>query len=592
MRFVRYITIFFAFLLSLSIEAQQEGDTWVIGYYSLGSPEYSIMHLRFGLDPIEIEWHFDETMQTNETTSTICDQNGKALIWTNGMQVFGKHGTYIADTISYGGAKSFYWDYYNTDTYGPLGFFMHSSTLILPVPEFENDYLVLYHTAAIAHELYFQVNQNLQARVRMHPDSTFELMYKDSMMNEYHEWYNGDIIATRHANGRDWWVVTFEENSTRYYSYLLDPKGIALHHEGEVDSIIKTGLGQSVFSPLGNYMARIDAISANEGQFITLLSFDRCRGELTRLSTFHTEAATFPGVAFSSNERFLYADNRLHLWQWDLWSEDIPASQTLIDTFDGFVQPGWFEMRFGPMMQTPDNRIYVVPPAGSSEFMHTIERPDLPGKECRFIQHNVNLTKPNGRSAPNIPNFRLGPLDGSLCDTLGLDNHPVARWRYEENYPGYWYDILFTDMSFYDPQVWHWDFDDGTTSDERSPLHTFNPGLYHVCLTVSNDYASDSSCKWVNILPTFLDPQADKTERDLSIDPNPFSETLVIKSKSGEFRAVHMQLYDIHGRLVFDQPKAPVPVSIYLPDRITPGMYFCRIVEENGEESGFKLVRN
>lgn len=411
-------------------------------------------------------------------------------------------------------------------------------------------------------------------------------------MNDYLEWYNGDIIATRHANGRDWWVVTFEENSARYFSYLLDPGGIALHHEGTVDSIIRTGLGQSVFSPLGNYMARMDAISFDEGQFVTLLSFDRCMGTLRRLHTLQLENAPFTGLAFSSNERLLYADSREHLWQWDLWADDIPASQTLIDTFDGFVQPGWFEMRFGPMMQTPDNRIYIVPPAGSSEFMHTIERPDLPGKECRFIQHNVNLTKPNGRSAPNIPNFRLGPLDDSPCDTLGLDNHPVARWRYEENYPGYRYDILFTDMSFYDPQEWHWDFDDGTTSEERSPLHTFDPGLYHVCLTVSNDYASDSTCQWVNVLPTLLDPQAALYKRDLSIDPNPFSESLVIKSKSGSFRAVHIQLYDINGKLVFDQPRAPVPVTIYLPDHITPGMYFCRIVEEDGEEYSFKLVRN
>lgn len=105
------------------MEAQQEGDTWVIGYHSLGSPEYSIMHLRFGPGPIEIDWHFDETMHVREATSTVSDQNGNALVWTNGMQIFGSHGVSIADTISYGGSKSFYWNYYNTDLYGPLGFF-------------------------------------------------------------------------------------------------------------------------------------------------------------------------------------------------------------------------------------------------------------------------------------------------------------------------------------------------------------------------------------------------------------------------------------------------------------------------------------
>src|SRR5690606_23713655 len=268
----------------------------------------------------------------------------------------------------------------------------------------------------------------------------------------------------------------------QYYAYLLGPDGIHLHHVGTVDTLIPHGLGQSVFSPLGNYLSRVDAISTNQGQFISLFSFDRCTGELHRAHTFHTTVGTFTGAAFSSDERFLYADDNAHLWQWDLRAADVAGSQFLVDTFDGFVQPGWFQMRFGPMMQAPDNRIYVVPPAGSSEFIHTIERPDQPGKACRFLQHNIDLTKPNGRSAPNVPNYRLGPLDGNPCDTLGLDNHPVARWRFEELEPGWWQEILFTDMSYFDPHTWHWDFDDGSTSSERSPVHTFEPGLYHVCL--------------------------------------------------------------------------------------------------------------
>jgi PKD repeat protein len=425
----------------------------------------------------------------------------------------------------------------------------------------------------------------------MWPDTTFEVMYQDSALNLYHQYYIGDITATRHANGRDWWVITFDIFTPQYYAYLLEPEGIHLHHTGMVDVLIPNGLGQSVFSPLGNYLARVDAVSQNLGQYITLMSFDRCRGELVREHTFHTPTGTFTGAAFSSDERFLYADNNSRLWQWDLQAANISGSQFLVDTFDGFIQPGWFHMRFGPMMQAPDNRIYIVPPAGSSQFIHTIERPDQPGKACRFLQHNINLTKWNGRSSPNVPNFRLGPVDGSPCDTLGIDNHPVARWRYEELNPGFWQEILFTDMSYFDPNTWHWDFDDGTTSDERSPVHSFEPGLYHVCLTVSNDFASDSLCRWVDILSTSLEVPGTDRPSDLTIDPNPFTDALVIRSKSGIFRPVHMQLYNIHGQVVFDQPQAPVPVTIYLPGSIVPGMYFCRIVEEDGTAHGFKLVR-
>ena len=582
-----YLILFF---WASTLLAQKEGDTWVIGYYGKGDPDYSVMHLNFSEDNININWHFDETMYITESSSTISTQSGDALIWTNGMQIFGQGGQYICDTISYGGFRSSYWDWYTTETYGPNGFPLHSSTLILPIPESQYQYLVLYHTAEINDELYFQVSQFLQAKISVEIDTSFTVHYKDSLLGPYYKWYDGDIIATRHANGRDWWIILFEANSTTYHSFLLAPDGASLKHTGEIESPIKFGLGQSVFSPLGNFIAKVNAITLEEGQYITLLEFDRCEGILTLNSTFHTEAGYFTGAAFSPSDQFLYADDNHHLWQWDLTADDIAASQILIDTFDGFVQPGWFPMRFGPMMQTPDDRIYIVPPAGSSEFMHVIDRPDMPGKECRFLQHHVNLTKPNGRSAPNIPNFRLGPLDGSVCDTLGIDNLPVARWRFEENYPGYWYDIFFTDMSFYDPRTWHWDFDDGTTSNEQHTLHTFSPGLYHVCLTVSNDFGSDSLCRWVNVIATETsDPIA--PSRDLSIDPNPFRDALVIHSKSGVIRPVHMQLFDIYGRLVFDQPRAPVPVTIYLPDRIGPGIYYCRIREEDGTLLEFNLVK-
>ncbi|MGB4849281.1 MAG: T9SS type A sorting domain-containing protein, partial [Saprospiraceae bacterium] len=336
--------------------------------------------------------------------------------------------------------------------------------------------------------------------------------------------------------------------------------------------------------------ARVEAITLDEGQYISLFSFDRCIGDFIRIGTFHTEAGYFTGAAFSPSERYLYADDNTHLWQWDILADDITASQTLVDTFDGFVQPGWFQMQFGPMMAAPDGRIYIVPPAGSSNYMHVIERPDLPASECRFNQHSVNLQVPNGRSAPNIPNFRLGPLDGSTCDTLGIDNIPVARWRHEEKVLGFPHDILFTDLSYFNPEVWHWDFDDGSTSSEKSPVHTFESGLYHVCLTVSNENASDSSCQWVEILETGIQDGSVNVVPDLSISPNPFHDKLVISSVSGKFRSAHVQLYDMYGRNVFDQSEVPVPVSLVIPS-LSPGMYLCMIKDQDGTMYSFKVMK-
>jgi hypothetical protein len=53
--------------------------------------------------------------------------------------------------------------------------------------------------------------------------------------------------------------------------------------------------------------------------------------------------------------------------------------------------------------------------------------------------------------------------------------------------------VQFTDQSTDLPTGWSWDFGDGTTSTDQSPLHTYAlPGVYTVTLTVSNANGSDS----------------------------------------------------------------------------------------------------
>lgn len=578
------------FLFSPAAQAQKEGDTWVIGYYSEGNPNYSVMHLEFtNAGNLELNWHFDEQMSFSETAANICDANGEAILWTNGMQVFGKHGQFVADTIAYGPGELSYWEWFNVDGIGPIGFPEHDGAIFLPVPDHDGEFLLLYHYYNSVLEVYDGIPQYRHARVRMSSDTVFSVLYKDSIFLE-HQYLSGTISATKHANGRDWWVLVMEATGSRYFVYLLSPDGLSLHHIGNVDIALEEGAGQARFSPQGNYFVRRDGIDSGIGQFITLFSFDRCNGELTYLDQFQIELGIFTGAAISPTEHYLFANDNKHLWQWDLWATDIAASQTLVDTFDGFIQPGWFEMRFGPIINGPDGRIYIIPPAGSSEFIHVIDRPDEPASACAFRQHSINLKVPNGRSAPNIPNFRLGPIDGSECDTLGINNIPEAWWRYEEQEPGWPQEIRFTDLSFFDPHTWHWDFGDGETSDEVNPIHTFGNGLYHVCLTVSNTYGQDSLCRWVEILPVSTVDASSDAPNDLSIAPNPFHDELEVRSKRGDIRPVEMRICDMYGKEILYSSSAPVPVVMHVP-HWTPGIYLVTIRDEDGSQYSFKVMK-
>lgn len=67
------------------------------------------------------------------------------------------------------------------------------------------------------------------------------------------------MTAVRHANGKDWWIITSKFDSNKYYRFLIDSSGIQLAGFQHVGKLIETGLGQSVFSPDGNWYARYNA---------------------------------------------------------------------------------------------------------------------------------------------------------------------------------------------------------------------------------------------------------------------------------------------------------------------------------------------
>ncbi len=580
---------FILLLSSIVAICQRQGDSWVIGYFGGKGNDHSLVFLDFTKNVMHISLKLDIKSEMLETGANICNSAGEPIIWTNGMEIFGPDGAYIADTIAFDGNFG-YWSFYSGGEKPALGFRKTDGALIIPVPDSENEYSVIYHTAQWhPDDGYYQIWKFLEARVEMSKDSVFSIAYQDSLIGEQHHWYVDRIEAVRHANGRDWWIVFFERLSSKYYCFILTPEGIQHSHIEETKTPVIHGLGQSCFSPDGSFFARMDGYDFVLGNFLTLYSFDRCAGHLEILETFNFTAGILTGVAFSPSGQYLYGNNNDTLWQWDLWSVNIPESKKIAGEFDGFVEPGWFPTRFGPQVLAPDGKIYMMP-VSSTKYMHVINRPDLPADMCKFDQHSINLTVPNARTAPNIPNFRLGPLDGSPCDTLGIDNIPVSRWRYEEDQPGWRYDIRFTDLSFYDPKDWHWDFGDGQSSDEISPVHTYaSSGIYEVCLTVSNENGSDTKCQEVEILTTALQEALDKTP-DLSITPNPFVDQVQIKSRSGTFRAASLEVFDMHGTKVFHQASIPVPVTLKMP-QLPSGMYLFRIRDQDGTLYSFKAMK-
>src|SRR5690606_7777880 len=386
----------------------------------------------------------------------------------------------------------------------PSGFPMQDCALILLMPDAAGKYSVIYPYHERDLNLYSapMPRRYMEALIAVLPDGTFEVEYKDKPFTA-DNWFSTNIEAVRHANGRDWWILLFKVDTPGYFTYLYDSSGFNLVNSDEMNNLFRGwgDFGQAASSPNGNYIARINYVEhmppdvdIYHGYHIDLYTFDRCNGQLALVDTFNLPGIFRTGLGFSPSGRYLYTSASHNLWQWDLWANDIATSKILVKTLDGL---------FAEMLLAPDGRMYVTA-LSDLRYRHVIDRPDLSGEECRLLEHGIYLKTYVSTAVPSLPNFRLGPLDDSPCDTLGIDNLPVSRWRYEADAPDWQYSIRFIDLSFYEPETWHWDFGDGTTSDEVNPIHVFEPGYYKVCLTVINTHASDSSCKWLEILTTSL----------------------------------------------------------------------------------------
>lgn len=95
-----------------------------------------------------------------------------------------------------------------------------------------------------------------------------------------------------------------------------------------------------------------------------------------------------------------------------------------------------------------------------------------------------------------------------------------------------------------------WDFGDGDTSSIMNPVHTYPPGNFTPCLTVTDSFGcQDSMC--TSLVLTSSD---DRILRDLQISPNPASEQIRVRSE--QIGIESLEIYDMRGRLVLKWPQS------------------------------------
>ena len=351
----------------------------------------------------------DSIFNTHLDNSCISDSEGALWFYANGCSVRGWDYAEImnGDSLNPGAQTDLQCSGGNVATQG---------SLFIPSPGNPNHLYLLHMNldffppyGAVGIEFFYSlidVSDGVNVRII----EKNHLVYADTFAHAL-------ISACRHANGRDWWLLIPEMASNKWFRFLLDANGLHGPWEQRVATVLgeDNGGGWVAFSEDGNFYARVDKFDN-----LHVLNFDRCSGLLSnhhyiKLPTIMPSLGNIRSLAFSPNSQLLYVNGPEFLYQFDLNAPSLQNSMQLVGEFDGYgdPHPGYFSR----MKLAPDGKIYVFP-GNSNYYLNVINKPDERGEDCDFVQHEFELPLRNYTYPPNIPNFKLGRMEGSPCDTL------------------------------------------------------------------------------------------------------------------------------------------------------------------------------
>jgi hypothetical protein len=567
-------------LSPLSLLAQLHDNTWFFGYNNNPDTTDSkgVTVLTFPDANLKIEQNPLVPLNFDMTNTSFSDSSGQLFCYTNGIHIGQKNWEIMENG-----------DFLNLDYSEDLGVIWPQWFLILPVPG-KDDSLIFFHESYnFTVDLDVHVD-SIQLGVinKIYNAGLGKVLLRDGLLIA-DTLAVGKLTATRHANGQDWWMLVNEKKANRFYRYLISPSGVELVGSQTIGLPVMDGVGQSAFSPDGTKYAIFNAYSFTEGNYTDVYDFDRCTGLLSNHRQIHTitNNGYWGGLAFSPNSRYLYVTEQIICSQYDTEAADIEASRKIVAEYDGYLSP--FPAQFFTMQIAPDGKIYVSTPSGT-DVLHVIDTPDEEWPIVR--QHAIQLPTRNSLSIPTFPNYRLGPVDGSACDTLGIDNLPIAWWRSDRDTVDV-LRVLFHDLSYYEPDTWSWDFGDPASGLENSsslrhPEHVFSgPGDYEVCLTVSNANASHTLCRTLHFATSYA--QDPEVLSRIQVGPNPFGRQLNL-TVSTVLPSPHFYLYDVQGQLVREH-RPVYGVNELTTSDLPPGMYFWLLTSRGERVQSGKVVK-
>lgn len=509
------------------------------------------------------------TLSIDITNAGMCDTSGNLLFYTNGFVVMNGNHEIVENGEGLNPGVM-------TDDWLPYGQPLCQGALTLPLPGSDSLYYLIHGRIEYllnGIDMYGNISKVVPlnySTIKINQEEGIVAIVEKNITLTNDSLSYGQLTAVRHANGRDWWIIVFNYFANTYHRFLLHPGGITELPLESVGDSIPSGVGQAVFSPDGTKYVKLNSFIVGQDVYLDVFDFDRCDGVLFNPIHFvYRDTSLHGGLAFSPNSRYLYVSSDRYVYQYDVQAEDIAASQIVIAA----VPPVSGETDFALAQLGPDQKIYVS--GFDIKALHIIHNPNAPGTACGFEKEALTFSHFLGRSIPNHPNYGLGPLDGSPCDTLGIDNYPQAAFQHSAQA----LEASFWDYSLFSPTEWYWDFGDGTMgSTQQNPVHVYStPGVYEVCLTVSNVNSSDTHCEWLEVMTTATQ-EVSALRLEAKIYPNPANHGFTLSFNQPLPEGALLTLTDLYGRRKITSTLQTGTTNHYLnTGEIPPGMYGCSI---------------
>lgn len=143
-------------------------------------------------------------------------------------------------------------------------------------------------------------------------------------------------------------------------------------------------------------------------------------------------------------------------------------------------------------------------------------------------------------------------------------------------------------MSDYNPKQFSWNFGDAVTSIERSPYHKYEKsGTYNVCLTASNEFGSNSTCKYVSINLTNTTNNIKSEFQNFKV----FHENggIRIISNKSHSEITSFILTNLSGQVVITE-QINNEDTFLDANKIVSGVYFYKILDSRSKLQNGKLA--